>query len=80
MSDLDVQTSEPRLKTGQYLRKYALLYSKCAKGLDSNVSPEEMNKELIRMAGYDLNWFLTNSNLFYVHCKTNRICITEPVK
>jgi len=79
MSDLDAQTSEPRLRTGQYLRKYALLYSKCAKGLDSNVSPEEMNKELIRMAGYDLNDFLTNSKLFCFRCKTNRIFIIEPV-
>lgn len=52
MSDLDAQTSEPHLHTGQYVRKYALLYSKCAKGLDSNVSPEEMSKELVRMAGY----------------------------
>lgn len=52
MSDLDTQSSESHLKIGEYLRKYALLYSKCAKDLDSNVSPEEMNKELIRMAGY----------------------------
>lgn len=52
MSDLDEQSSECHLEIGQYLRKYALLYSKCAKNLDSNVSPEEMNKELIRMAGW----------------------------
>ncbi|KAL5242667.1 hypothetical protein ACI65C_010077 [Semiaphis heraclei] len=51
MSDLDAQSSISDLKVGHYLRKYALLYSKCAKGLDLNVSPEEMNKELIRMAG-----------------------------
>lgn len=54
MSDLDAQSSESHHKIGQYLRKYALLYSKCAKSLDSNVNPEEMNKELIRMAGYVL--------------------------
>lgn len=54
MSDLDAQSSISDLKVGHYLRKYALLYSKCAKGLDLNVSPEEMNKELIRMAGYNL--------------------------
>lgn len=52
MSDLDTQSSEIHLKIGQYLRKYALLYSKCAKDLDSNVNPEDMNKELIRMARY----------------------------
>lgn len=51
MSELDVQSSESHAQLGQYLRKYALLYSKCAKGLDSNVSLEEMNKELLRMAG-----------------------------
>lgn len=56
MSDLDAQSSVSDLKIGSYLRKYALLYSKCAKGLDSNVSPEEMNKELIRMAGYDFSF------------------------
>jgi len=54
MSDLDAQSSISDLKVGHYLRKYALSYSKCAKGLDLNVSPEEMNKELIRMAGYNL--------------------------
>lgn len=54
MSDLDTQSSESHNKIGQYLRKYALMYTKCSKGLDSNVSPEEMNKELIRMAGYIL--------------------------
>lgn len=52
MSDVDTQTSEAHHQIGQYLRKYALLYSKCSKGLDCNVNPEEMNKELIRMAGY----------------------------
>ncbi|VVC25640.1 WD40/YVTN repeat-like-containing domain,WD40-repeat-containing domain,Neuroblastoma-amplified sequence [Cinara cedri] len=51
MSDLDTKSSETCPEIEQYLRKYALLYSKCAKGLDSNVSPEEMNKELMRMAG-----------------------------
>jgi len=51
MFDLDAQSSESQPIIGQYLRKYALLYSKCAKGLDSNVNPEEMIKELIRMAG-----------------------------
>jgi len=51
MSDLDAQSSVSDLEIGNYLRKYALLNSKCAKGLDLNVSPEEMNKELIRMAG-----------------------------
>ncbi|KAF0758392.1 neuroblastoma-amplified sequence-like, partial [Aphis craccivora] len=50
MSDLDVKSSISDPKIGHYLRKYALLYSKCAKGLDMNVSPEEMNKELLRMA------------------------------
>ncbi|CAH1737258.1 unnamed protein product [Aphis gossypii] len=50
MSDLDVKSSISDSKIGHYLCKYALLYSKCAKGLDMNVSPEEMNKELIRMA------------------------------
>lgn len=58
MSDLDTKSSEPCLKIEQYLRKYALLYSKCAKGLDSNVSPGEMNKELLRMAGYNHFYFL----------------------
>jgi len=52
MSDLDVKSSVSVPKIGYYLRKYALLYSKCAKGLDKNVNPEEMNKELIRMARY----------------------------
>ena len=51
MSDLDTQSSVHDLEIGNYLRKYALLNSKCAKGLDLNVSPEEMNKELVRMAG-----------------------------
>ncbi|XP_026806626.1 neuroblastoma-amplified sequence-like [Rhopalosiphum maidis] len=50
MSDLDVKSTESDSKIAHYLRKYALLYSKCAKSLDLNVSPEEMNKELIRMA------------------------------
>lgn len=58
MIDLDKKSSETCLKIEQYLRKYALLYSKCAKGLDSNVSPEEMNTELMRMAGYDYFYFL----------------------
>lgn len=52
MSNLGAKPKESQPKIGQYLRKYALLYSKCAKSLDSNVSPEEMNKELIRMARY----------------------------
>lgn len=56
MSNLDSQSSVSDLKIGHYLRKYALLYSKCAKGLDLNVNPEEMNKELIRMAGYNFNF------------------------
>lgn len=51
MFDLDAKPSESQSKTAQYLRKYALLYGKCTKGLDVNVSPEDMNKELIRMAG-----------------------------
>jgi len=54
MSDLDAQSSISDLKVGHYLYKYALLYSKCTKGLDLNVNPEEMNKELLRMAGYNL--------------------------
>lgn len=61
MSELDVQSSESQAKLGQYLRKYALLYSKCAKGMDSNVSLEEMNKELLRMAGYNIFFFFYNS-------------------
>lgn len=58
MFDLDAKPLESQPKTTQYLRKYALLYSKCAKGLDVNVSPEDMNKELIRMAGYYIYLFL----------------------
>lgn len=53
MSYLDTQSSASEHNIGQYLRKYALLYSECTKGLDSNLSPEEMKKELIRMAKYD---------------------------
>jgi hypothetical protein len=53
MSNLNAQPSLSEPEIGQYLRKYALLYSKCSKGLDSNLSSEEMKKELIRMAGYD---------------------------
>lgn len=50
MSDIDTQSSESQSIIEQYLRKYALLHSKYVKGLDTNVSAEEMNKELIRMA------------------------------
>lgn len=57
MFDLDAKPSKSQSKTAQYLRKYALLYSKCAKGLNVNVSPEDMNKELIRMAGYYIYLF-----------------------
>lgn len=67
MSDLDAHSPECQPEMGQYLRKYALLYTKCAKGLDSNVSPEEMHKELIRMAGYCLNYI----KLCSLHCKIN---------
>lgn len=57
MFDQDAIPSKSQPKTTQYLRKYALLYGKCAKGLDVNVSPEDMNKELIRMAGYYIYLF-----------------------
>lgn len=67
MSDLDTQSLESHLIIGQYLRKYALLYSKYAKDLDSNVSPEEMNKELIRMAGYALYIYFFLFNKFNVY-------------
>lgn len=65
MSHLDTHPPECQPKMGQYLHKYALLYTKCAKGLDSNVSPEEMHKELIRMAGYCLNY----TKLCLPHCR-----------
>lgn len=65
MSDLDVKSSISDSKIGHYLRKYALLYSKCAKGLDMNVSPEEMNKELIRMARYEFLFKLFFCYLMY---------------
>lgn len=52
MSNLGSPSSDSHSEIKKYLYKYALLYSKCAKGIDSNVSPEEMNKELIRMARY----------------------------
>lgn len=51
MSHVDSQNTVPNSEISQYLHKYALLYTKCAKGSDSNVSEEEMSKELIRMAG-----------------------------
>lgn len=68
MSDLDTQSSNFQSEMGQYLRKYALLYSKCAKGLDSNVSPEEMNKELIRMAGYYSIFHLVHLKVIFEKC------------
>lgn len=58
MTDIDTKSSETCPIIEQYIHKYALLYSKCAKGLDSNVSPKEMNKELMRMAGYNYVYFL----------------------
>jgi len=69
MSDLEAQSSVSDLKIGHYLRKYALLYSKCAKGLDLNVSPEEMNKELIPMAGYNFlfNYLLLFNIYIYIN-------------
>ncbi|XP_050419826.1 NBAS subunit of NRZ tethering complex-like [Adelges cooleyi] len=51
MSHLDnVEPTELVLDVVKYIRKYALLYSKCAKKIDLNVNTEDLNKELIRMA------------------------------
>jgi len=65
MSDLDAKSTESDSKIAHYLRKYALLYSKCAKSLDLNVNPEEMNKELIRMARYKFIFYYYLINLKY---------------